>query len=155
MSGHVSDAGGLLQRQQQRDRGPAAGLLGHRLAAIDAQRGTVEVAFQAAPHLFNPMGVMQGGFTMAMLEQALADAATVQTDMQVHVTTLEMHCNFLAAIGPGTLRCQAGVVRQGRSTIFLEARLFDSAGQLAATASAIAALQPRDGRSGAAAPSGP
>lgn len=135
------DADEKLQRQQRRDRGPVAALLGHRLALIDSDRGVVEVEFQAKGHLFNSMDIMQGGFTAAMLDHALADAAVALTDMRYQVTMLETHCNFLAAIGPGRLRCQASMVRQGRSTAFLEARLFTGGGELAATAAAVAALR--------------
>ncbi|MDP7548145.1 MAG: PaaI family thioesterase, partial [Alphaproteobacteria bacterium] len=127
MSAPVTGAAGLLRRHQQQDRGPAAQLLGHRLTAIDTALGTVEVEFQAAPHLFNPLGMMQGGFTAAMLEQALLDATTALTDLQYDVATLAVQCNFLAAIGPGCLLCRAGMLRQGRSTAFAEARLFTSA----------------------------
>jgi uncharacterized protein (TIGR00369 family) len=142
MSSPEAGPAGLLERHQRHDRGPAARLLGHRLTAIDMALGTVEVEFQAAPHLFNPLGMMQGGFTAAMLDQALVDAVTVLTDLQYQVSALEMQCNFLAAIGPGQLLCRASMLRQGRSTAFVEARLFESAGDLAATATAVAALHP-------------
>ncbi|MBT3334303.1 MAG: PaaI family thioesterase [Rhodospirillaceae bacterium] len=138
-----------LLRHQQRDRGPAAAVLGHRLLAIDPAAGAVEIEFQAQDHLFNPMGVMQGGFISAMLDQALVDAVVALTDLQYFVIMLEMQCNFLAAIGSGPLRCRATVTRRGRSTAFVEASLFDSAGELAATATAVTSLQPRDGDSDA------
>ncbi|MDP6691946.1 MAG: PaaI family thioesterase [Alphaproteobacteria bacterium] len=129
-----------LQRQRRRDRGPVAALLGHRLLAVDRAAATVEVEFRAEPHLFNPMNVMQGGFTVAMLEQALLDAVAALADRPHEAATLEMQCNFLAAIGPGPLRCRAGLVRQGRSTAFVEARLFAGDGELAATATSVVAL---------------
>ncbi len=132
--------GNVLEQQRDRDRGPAAALLGHRLLAVDGTAATIEVEFQAAPHLFNPMNVMQGGFTIAILEQALLDAVAALADRPREAATLEMQCNFLAAIGPGPLRCQAGLVLQGRSTAFVEARLFASNGELAATATSVVAL---------------
>ncbi len=140
-----SEADRHLRRQQRRDRGPAAALLGHRLAAIDRRRDLVEVEFQAGPHLFNPLAVMQGGFTAAMLDQAMRDAVLALTDLPGPVTTLAGQCNFLAAIGPGRLLCRAGLLRRGHSTAFAEARLYDSAGELAATATAVIELQPGGG----------
>ncbi|MBL6951918.1 MAG: PaaI family thioesterase [Alphaproteobacteria bacterium] len=142
MTAPLSGPAALLRRQQQHDRGPAARLLGHQLTAMDTALGTVEVEFLAAPHLFNPLGMMQGGFTAAMLDQAMVDAVTALTDLQYHVVMQAMQCNFLAAIGPGRLLCRASMLRQGRSTAFVEARLFESAGELAATATAVTALQP-------------
>lgn len=129
-----------LQRQQQRPRGPVAGLLGHRLLAVDMAALAIEVEYRAAAYFFNPMGVMQGGFIMAMLEQSLLDAVVALTAEPYEAATLEMQCNFLAAVGPGVLRCRAGLVRQGRSTAFVEARLFESGGALAATATSVVAL---------------
>ncbi len=132
-----------LQRQHRRDRGPVAGLLGHRLLTVDRAASTIEAEFRAEAHFFNPMGVMQGGFTMAMLEQSLLDAVVALSDGPCQVTTLEMQCNFLAAVGPGVVRCRASLVRQGRSTAFVEAGLYESGGELAATATSVVAVSQR------------
>ena len=150
-SNNTSDAS--FARLQQRDRGPAAELLGHRLVALDRAGGRVEVEFQAREHLFNPMGVMQGGLTMAMLEQALTDAAVglsegtaaASIDPAQTVILLEVHCNFLTAVGPGLVCCHGTLVRQGRSTAFVEAKLFNATGELSATASAVATLETPEG----------
>ena len=139
------DTGALLLRHQQRNRGPAADLLGHRLLTIDQDAGSVEVEFQAQDHLYNPMGVMQGGFTSAMAEQTMIDAVVALTDLDSDVVMLEMQCNYLTAIHPGPLRCRATVTRKGRSTAFVEASLFNSAGKLATTATAVASLHPHSG----------
>ena len=152
----------LFARQRDMDRGPAAALLGHRLVSVDPDNGEVEVAFQAAANLFNPMGVMQGGLIMAMLEMALTDAAAILSrggDFSGNqsgetaapaVTLLDVHCHFLAAVGPGPLRCRARLRHGGRSTAFVEAELFAPSGTpasaptgtLAATASAVADFAP-------------
>ncbi len=132
-----------LQRQQRRSRGPVTGLLGHRLLTVDRAASAIEAEFRAEAHFFNPMGVMQGGFTMAMLEQSLLDAVVALSDGSCQVATLEMQCNFLAAVGPGVVRCRASLVRQGRSTAFAEARLFESGGELAATATSVVAVSQR------------
>ncbi len=130
----------LFTRLKQRPRCPVAGLLGHCLVAMDVAAGLVEVEFQAAPHLFNPMAVMQGGLTMAMLEMAMTDAAIGLTGLDYDAVLLEVNCNFLAAIGPGPVRCRAHLARRGRSTAFVAAQLFDGQGELAATATAVATL---------------
>ncbi|MDP6343119.1 MAG: PaaI family thioesterase [Alphaproteobacteria bacterium] len=134
-----------LDRQRNRDRGPAARLLGHRLLAVEPETAAVELAYEARADFFNPMGVMQGGFTAAMLDQALVDAVVARADMRQAVTVLETQCCFLRAIGPGELRCRAEVVHLGRSTAFAEARLYGPDGALAATATAVTALGPREG----------
>ena len=129
------------QRQQRRDRGPVAELLGHRLLAIDRAASAIDAEFRAQAHFFNPMGVMQGGMTMAMLEHALVDAVAAGNASAKDIILLEVQCNFLTAVEPGPVRCRARLVRQGRSTAFVEAQLFDNNGELAATASAVANLE--------------
>ena len=131
-----------LRRQQGRERGPVAGILGHRLLVVDRAASYIEAEFRAEAYFFNPMGVMQGGFTMAMLEQSMLDAVLALADGRCEVTTLEMQCNFIAAVGPGAPRCRASLVRQGRSTAFVEARLFDGGGALAATSTSVVAVSP-------------
>ena len=158
----MTASGDQFAQYRDTDRGPAASLLGHRLVSIDPETGSVEVAFEATADLFNPMGVMQGGLIMAMLEMALIDAATMShtgPNSGLHfggkfggkvggglvgglVTLLNVHCHFLAAVGPGPLRCHARLRHGGRSTAFLEAELFAPPGTLAATATAVADFAP-------------
>ncbi len=122
-----------------RSQSPVADLLGYEPLSADATAAAVEVAFQAAAHLFNPTRVMQGGMTMAMLEMAMTDAVLAHgKGAAATVTLLEVQCNYLAAVGPGPVRCRAQLIRQGRSTVFVMAELFNAAGELAATASAVA-----------------
>lgn len=143
MSRPRSEDGGPLPRRRRPGGAPAAALLGHRPLAVDAGQGTVEAAFEAEPHLFNPAGVMQGGFIIAMLDLAMLDAAAALAGPGYDAVLLETQCNFLAAVGPGSLLCRAAMLRQGRSTAFLEGRLFNGAGELAATATGVIALRPR------------
>jgi len=145
MNGRPGDPDGdLLARHQARARGPAADVLGHEVVAVDHSRAAIELRFQARPEFCNPMGVVQGGLLMAMLDQSLVDAVMVATDMAQRVMTLEMQTQFLQPALPGALACEAKVTRAGRSTAFAEARLCDDAGNLLATATGVAALQPRE-----------
>src|SRR5580700_1813127 len=50
---------------------PAAALLGWELISIDPDAGTIEVAYRADERFLNPVGVIQGGFLTAMLDEAM------------------------------------------------------------------------------------
>lgn len=52
----------------------AAVLLGWELVAVDPDAGTIEVAFRATEQFLNPVGVVQGGFLAAMLDDTLGPA---------------------------------------------------------------------------------
>jgi acyl-coenzyme A thioesterase PaaI-like protein len=53
---------------------PAAVLLGWQLLSVDPDAGTIEVAFTATEQFVNPVGVVQGGFLAAMLDDTLGPA---------------------------------------------------------------------------------
>ena len=53
---------------------PAAQLLGWELREIDPAAGTIAVAFDAGTRFTNPVGVVQGGFLAAMLDDTLGPA---------------------------------------------------------------------------------
>jgi acyl-coenzyme A thioesterase PaaI-like protein len=53
---------------------PAAVLLGWQLLSVDPDAGTIEVAFMATEQFVNLVGVVQGGFLAAMLDDTLGPA---------------------------------------------------------------------------------
>lgn len=53
---------------------PAAVTLGFKLLEIDPELGTIRVQFEAKQEFLNPMGVVQGGFVAAMLDDTLGPA---------------------------------------------------------------------------------
>src|ERR1700738_820823 len=55
---------------------PCAKTLGIEFAAIDGERGTAEVKFEAKPEFLNPAGTVQGGFLAAMLDDTMGPALT-------------------------------------------------------------------------------
>jgi acyl-CoA thioesterase len=63
-----------------------------------------------------------GGATMAALPEGQICA------------TIEIKISYLAGVRGGTLTCETGIIKQGRSVVFLESRVTDSAGKLVATA---------------------
>src|SRR6185312_13743290 len=72
---------------------PAAALLGFELLAIDPEQGTIRVRFTARPEFANPIGVVQGGFLAAMLDDALGPALTATLEPDQFAPTIELKVN--------------------------------------------------------------
>ena len=117
---------------------PAAQTLGWSLVEVDPDQGTIEVAFDAPEAFTNPMGVIQGGFLAAMLDDTLGPALVATLPAGEFAPTLELKVSFLRPAKPGRLVGTGRVVHRGGTIAFLEGALRDPAGEIVATASATA-----------------
>jgi uncharacterized protein (TIGR00369 family) len=117
---------------------PAAKLFQRTVVTCDGERGFVEAEFNASSDFATAGGFIQGGFVAAMLDDLAALAAIIHADQAITVPTLSFTVNFLKPVLPGRLCGDAQCLKLGRSTAFLEARLFDIDRQLLATMSATA-----------------
>lgn len=138
-------AADLRERYANRPHSPAAALLSPELLEIDGGRGFARLRFDGKPAFCNPMGMLQGGFQAAMLDEAMAIAAIATVDFGRFVPTLELKINFLRPAMPGPLTGEGIVVRSGRNIVFTEGRLLAADDTLLATASATATWRPRGG----------
>ena len=86
-------------------RPPAAEVLGWELVSIDPDAGTIEVAFTATDQFLNPVGVIQGGFLAAMLDDTMGPALVATLGPGRFAPTADLHVQFLRPARPG---------RQGR-----------------------------------------
>jgi uncharacterized protein (TIGR00369 family) len=119
---------------------PAAALLGWK--ALSLEPGHVRVRYTARPEFGNPQGAIQGGFLAAMLDDAMGPALFTTLAADQFAPTIEMKVNFLRPARPGTLIAQGRVVHKTRSLAFLEGTLATEDGDLIATATATARIQP-------------
>ena len=87
-----------------------------------------------APHL-NRAGTVHGGLIASFLDVAIAGGAGhAAGDLEAWFgVTLTLTVNYIAAAQPGPARCVAEALG-GRSTRTMHARLYDSTGTLAASA---------------------
>ena len=115
---------------------PASQLLGFRIIDIDPQKGFARVGYDAKPDFCNPLGVIQGGFLTAMVDEAMAVACVAMANFSIFIPTLELKVSFLRAGYPGPMTAEGQVVRLGKSVAFLEGSLFDADGNLLIRASA-------------------
>jgi uncharacterized protein (TIGR00369 family) len=125
-------------------RPPAAGTLGWELVNVDPEQGTIEVAFQAGEQFTNPIGVIQGGFLAAMLDDTLGPALVASLPPGQFAPTLDLHVQFLRPARPGRLLGRGRVVRRGKEICFLAGELVDSEGKTVAVATSTVRIQSSD-----------
>jgi uncharacterized protein (TIGR00369 family) len=118
----------------------AAQTLGFRMLDIDPERGTIRVQFQAKREFLNPMGVVQGGFLAAMLDDTLGPALVCTLAEDQFAPTIELKVSFIRPAQPGVLIGEGRIVSRGGSIAFLAGELRDEQGELIATASATARI---------------
>jgi uncharacterized protein (TIGR00369 family) len=120
---------------------PAAVTLGFELLAVDPDAGTIEVAFTATDAFLNPVGVIQGGFLAAMLDDTLGPALVATLGPGEFAPTTDLHVQFLRPARPGRLVGRGRIVRRGRDVGFLAGELHDEAGEMVAAATATAHIR--------------
>ena len=122
----------LIERMNSRVP-PTSVLLGTRILAVDTARGWVRMSFAPRPEFGNPMGNVQGGFLVAMLDDCAALAVVVKSGARIVVPTIELKCSFFGPAKLGqTLYGEARCLKLGRRIAFMEAELTDEAGTLIA-----------------------
>jgi uncharacterized protein (TIGR00369 family) len=119
----------------------AATTLGFELIEVDPEAGTIEVAFTADDRFVNPVGVVQGGFLAAMLDDTLGPALVATLEADQFAPTADLHVQFLAPARPGRLVGRGRVVKRGRDIAFLAGELVDDTGTVVAVASATATIR--------------
>jgi uncharacterized protein (TIGR00369 family) len=119
---------------------PAAALLGWK--ALSLEPGHVRVRYTVKAEFGNPQGAIQGGFLAAMLDDAMGPALFTTLAADQFAPTIEMKVNYLRSARPGPLIAEGRVVHRTRSLAFLEGTLATEDGDLVATATATARIQP-------------
>jgi uncharacterized protein (TIGR00369 family) len=119
---------------------PAAATLGFKLLEVDETQGTIRVQFEGKQEFANPMGVIQGGFLTAMLDETLGPALVATLDKDSFAPTIELKVNFIRPAPLGKVIGEGRVVARGGSIAFLAGELRSESGELLATASATARI---------------
>ncbi|MFI6482164.1 PaaI family thioesterase [Nonomuraea sp. NPDC050663] len=99
------------------------------------------MAFKATEQFVNPVGVIQGGFLAAMLDDTLGPALVAGLGVGQFAPTLDLHVQFLRPARPGRLVGRGRVVQRGSEVCFLAGELAGPDGRLVAVATATARIQ--------------
>jgi uncharacterized protein (TIGR00369 family) len=101
---------------------------------VEVGEGTAVFEGEPGEHLFNPAGVVHGGWALALIDSATGCAAHTLLPAGVGYTTVETKVNFSRAIraDTGRVRCEGRVVSKGRQIISAEAVVRGPDGKLLA-----------------------
>ena len=115
-------------------RAPIASTLGFTI--VEAEKGRVVCELDPAEFHFNPIGSVHGGVYATVLDTATGCAVHSTLPAGTRYTSLDLSVKFLRALRAesGPVRCEGEVVHEGSRMALAEARLWDNAGALCATA---------------------
>ena len=116
--------------------------LGFELLELDAKAMTTRVRFDGRADFTNPAGYIQGGYLVAMMDDAIGMLATVRAGTAKFPSTVDLHTHFLRPVRVGVIEVAARLRNTGLAMIFAEADLFDARGKEAARATASLTLNP-------------
>ena len=90
-----------------------------------AEEGKATFVGEAGEHLFNPIGVVHGGFATTILDSAMGCAVHTTMAVGEAYTTLEVKVNFVRPItlDTGPVRCEGTVIHRGGKIATAEGRL--------------------------------
>jgi uncharacterized protein (TIGR00369 family) len=113
---------------------PIASLLGFRI--VEVEEGYV--VFEATPDdsVYNPIGVVHGGFVCTLADTVVGCAAHSTLPAGVAYTSIDLNVSYTRPVtrDSGTLRAVGTIVKPGRRVAFSRAEITDSAGKVVATA---------------------
>ena len=90
-----------------------------------AEEGKVTFTGEAGEYLYNPIGVVHGGFAMTMLDSAMGCAVQTTLGADEAYTTLEAKINFVRPITleTGPVICEGVILHRGGRIATAEGRL--------------------------------
>ncbi len=108
----------------------------------DGVRGMAKMGFTCKPEMCHSGGVAQGGFVTGWLDSAMAHACIARYTSDYWIATLEGKVSFFRPTPPGPVVAEGWIERAGKQTVFAEARLLNTDGDVLAKASSSIRLVP-------------
>lgn len=105
--------------------------LGLKLQSLGDGRCLTELPF--AKHFGNTRGEVHGGIAASMLDITMSQALRSTIDGPVDIATISLTVSYLSP-AVGVLKCDAKVVRRGRSVAFVEGEVTGENGEPATRA---------------------
>lgn len=122
-----------LKERMGRFQPPTGRVLGMEMLEVNRAEGRVLVRYRPGPEFTNPMGSVQGGIVVAMLDDAAAFAAIVKAGTRIGVPTIELKTSFFAPAKAGEyLYAEGRCLKLGKRIAFMEAELRDGEGKVLA-----------------------
>ena len=97
--------------------------VGGELVSVDVERGVAVTRYEPPASLANPIGSLQGGFALAMLDDVSGTVTWLSCGERLF-STAQMSANFLKAVPMGEpLLGESRVLHSGRRQAVVEAEL--------------------------------
>ena len=92
---------------------------------VQVEEGKAVFEGEPAEYLYNPIGVVHGGFAMTLLDSAMGCAVHSTLKVGERYTTLEVKTNFVRPITleTGRVRCEGVVIHRGGTIATAEGKL--------------------------------
>ena len=111
----------------------------------DSEKMRMRLSFQPNDDMINFGGVIQGGFLVAMMDDAMGFNAFMALEMKRALATIDLHTHFMRPVPKDLIEVETNIINLSRSVIFADAELFDCNGKLSAKSSASMKIRPVDG----------
>jgi uncharacterized protein (TIGR00369 family) len=113
---------------------PIAQLLGMRPSKVE--RGLVAFACTPDESVYNPIGVVHGGFVCTLADTVTGCAVHTTLDAGTFYTSIDITVNYLrpVTLASGALLATGKVIKPGRRVALAAAEIHDAGGRLVATA---------------------
>ena len=121
---------------------PSAKWLGMEPISWVRETMVLRVAFNPPRDVINFGGVVQGGFLVAMMDDAMGFNCFICLGMVNAQASIDIHTHFLRPVRKGAIEVVARLRNVGRAMLFAEAELYDSRGKEAARSTASLTLNP-------------
>ena len=99
----------------------------------DIDKTELKITFCVNEMLLNPQGSLHGGIMAAVMDISMGHLLNKTAGMGA---TVEMKIQYLRPVRKGWVTCEGQFIKKGRKLSFMESRLSDEAGKLAAIATA-------------------
>lgn len=103
------------------------------VAAPDGEKEVCRVTFPVTDMVRNPQGSLHGGVIASAMDISMGHLINKVAGPGA---TIEMKIQFMRPVMDGTACCEGRFCKRGRSLSFMESRLTDDSGKLAALATA-------------------
>ena len=132
----MTDIEKLLELLAGQSMPPCVELTPFSVLSADLEAGIVRLEFATQPAFRNHFNQVQGGFGVAMADVCVSLAGFAKH--RKWLPTVEIKCSFLSPLPVDRCIGEGRVLRSGRGTVFLEAKLWAPEGELAFHATATA-----------------
>jgi uncharacterized protein (TIGR00369 family) len=109
---------------------------------LNTNQGIASVCYEAKKEMCHSGGIVQGGFITGWIDAVMALACMAKCGTDVLVLTLEIKISFLNSAKIGKLISTGKVIKNTKTTAFLEGKLEDMNGNLIAIGTSTAKLKP-------------